>query len=125
MNTSGVSKHRVIAGGGLASSSVFEGQAVEQFYHFICCSDDPLIQLADELGLSDQLRWKQTRTLFYTDRTLKFPFADVGQVANLPYALENSVCAGYTIGVQIKGCAFGVIFTLARGQTPKTLSEHL
>jgi len=51
--------------GGLAGSFRLEGQPVERFYHFICRSDHHLIQLVGELGLNDQLRWKQTRTSFY------------------------------------------------------------
>jgi len=51
--------------GGLASSIQLEGQPVERFYHFFCRSDHDLIQLIEELGLSDRLHWKKTSTCFY------------------------------------------------------------
>ena len=51
--------------GGLAGSLSIAGQAVENFYHFICRSDDPLVPLIDELGLSARLHWRHTRTSFY------------------------------------------------------------
>jgi len=51
--------------GGLASSIRIEGQTVERFYHFICRGDHELTALVDEVGLSGQLHWRQTRTAFY------------------------------------------------------------
>ena len=51
--------------GGLARSLSIEGQSVENFYHFICRSDDHLVQLIDELGLGDRLHWRHTHTSFY------------------------------------------------------------
>jgi protoporphyrinogen oxidase len=51
--------------GGLAASHPLEGQAVEQFYHFICRSDHHLVKLLADLGLTDQLHWRHTRTAFY------------------------------------------------------------
>jgi protoporphyrinogen oxidase len=51
--------------GGLASSLQIEGQSIERFYHFICRSDNYLIELIQELGLSEQLNWQPTRTAFY------------------------------------------------------------
>jgi len=53
--------------GGLASSFTLEGHPIERFYHFICRSDHTLCSLVEELGLSDKLRWHQTRTAFYHD----------------------------------------------------------
>lgn len=51
--------------GGLASSFRLEGYPVERFYHFICRSDQHLLNLVNELGLSDKIHWRQTRTAFY------------------------------------------------------------
>ena len=51
--------------GGLASSLQLNGETVEHFYHFICRSDRYLVDLVNELGLSDQLHWRHTRTSFY------------------------------------------------------------
>lgn len=51
--------------GGLAGSLSIAGQAVENYYHFICRADHHLVQLVDELDLSAQLHWRHTRTSFY------------------------------------------------------------
>jgi len=51
--------------GGLASSIQIEGQLIERFYHFICRSDQYLIELIQELGLNEGLNWQPTRTAFY------------------------------------------------------------
>ncbi|MBP6716857.1 MAG: NAD(P)/FAD-dependent oxidoreductase [Acidobacteria bacterium] len=51
--------------GGLASSFRLEGFPVERFYHFICRSDDHLVNLVRELGLESKLHWQATRTSFY------------------------------------------------------------
>ena len=51
--------------GGLASSIQIEGQSVERFYHFICRSDQDLIQFVGELGLQNRLHWHQSNTAFF------------------------------------------------------------
>src|SRR5262249_41878770 len=51
--------------GGLASSFRLQGMPVERFYHFICRSDTHLLQFLSELGLSDKVHWRHTRTAFY------------------------------------------------------------
>lgn len=51
--------------GGLASSFRLEGFPVERFYHFICRSDDHLLNLVRELGLESRLQWRSTSTSFY------------------------------------------------------------
>ncbi len=51
--------------GGLASSFRLEGHPVERFYHFICRSDQDLLSFLDELGLRQELHWRQTRTAFF------------------------------------------------------------
>jgi protoporphyrinogen oxidase len=51
--------------GGLASTIPIEGLHIERFYHFICRADVDLMQLVDELGLSQYLHWEVSRTQFY------------------------------------------------------------
>ena len=52
--------------GGLAGPIVLEdGTAVDRFYHAILSSDRHLSELCRELGISDQLRFKETKTGFY------------------------------------------------------------
>jgi len=56
--------------GGLASSFNFGGRMVERYYHFICRNDFDLFEMIAELGLSEQLHWRQTRTAFYSNRRM-------------------------------------------------------
>jgi protoporphyrinogen oxidase len=52
--------------GGLAGSVVLEdGTAIDRFYHAIMSSDSHLIALCAELGVMDQLRFRETRMGFY------------------------------------------------------------
>lgn len=51
--------------GGLARSFNFDGLTIERYYHFICLTDYELIELGQELGIHDMLRWNKTRTSYY------------------------------------------------------------
>jgi protoporphyrinogen oxidase len=51
--------------GGMSASFDFDGLEIERYYHFICKTDYPLFDLLAELGLSDKLRWTDTRMGFY------------------------------------------------------------
>ena len=52
--------------GGLAGQIVLEdGTAVDRFYHAILSSDGSVRQLCEELGIADQLRFRETRTGFF------------------------------------------------------------
>jgi protoporphyrinogen oxidase len=52
--------------GGLAGPIILEdGTAVDRFYHAILSSDKHLGDLCKELGIDDQLRFKETKTGFY------------------------------------------------------------
>ena len=52
--------------GGLAGQIELEdGTKVDRFYHAILSSDGSVQSLCDELGIADQLRFRETRTGFY------------------------------------------------------------
>jgi len=52
--------------GGLAGPLYLEdGTAIDRFYHAILSSDSSLSQLCEELGISDQLRYQETKMGFY------------------------------------------------------------
>jgi protoporphyrinogen oxidase len=59
--------------GGLASSFKIGGAAIERFYHFICRTDAPLLDLVEELGIGASLHWRQVRTSYFHNGTL-YPF---------------------------------------------------
>lgn len=51
--------------GGMSATFDFDGLEIERYYHFICKPDQPLFDLLAELGLSDKLRWTDTKMGFY------------------------------------------------------------
>ncbi len=51
--------------GGLAGSFCFGDFWWDRFYHCILTSDTPLLQLIEDLGLSEELRWTQTKVGFF------------------------------------------------------------
>jgi protoporphyrinogen oxidase len=51
--------------GGVAGAMEFAGASVDRFYHCILNSDRELLELIDEVGLTDQLRFKETKQGFY------------------------------------------------------------
>jgi protoporphyrinogen oxidase len=51
--------------GGMAACFDFGGIRIERYYHFHCTSDSDFQRMLDELGLSDRLRWVETRMGVY------------------------------------------------------------
>ena len=56
--------------GGLAAPWQLDGYRWDRFYHVILMSDTALRDLLEELGLSDRVVWRETKTGFYTDGRL-------------------------------------------------------
>jgi protoporphyrinogen oxidase len=56
--------------GGLAAAYDFGAFHWDKFYHCILTTDKPLLQLIDDLGLSDQMRWQETKVGFFTGSSL-------------------------------------------------------
>lgn len=46
--------------GGMAAHFDLDGTSIERFYHFICKADQPTFDLLEELGIGDQLAWRET-----------------------------------------------------------------
>ncbi len=64
--------------GGMTASFEFNGIKIERYYHFICKSDQPLFELLQDLGIHEELRWKETRMgYFYQGKMQEWgnPFA--------------------------------------------------
>jgi protoporphyrinogen oxidase len=59
--------------GGLASSFDVQGVRIERYYHFVCKGDDHLVDTLAELGLSERLRWRDSRMAYFVDGRL-YPF---------------------------------------------------
>ncbi len=59
--------------GGLGTFFKYKNKWVDKFYHCIMPSDEPLLELLNEIGLKDKLYWKPTRMGFIVDRK-RYPF---------------------------------------------------
>src|SRR5216684_3015198 len=53
--------------GGLATCFDFGPFCWDKFYHCILTSDQPLLHLISDIGLSNELRWTETKVGFFTD----------------------------------------------------------
>jgi len=51
--------------GGMSAFIDFAGTRIERYYHFICKPDQATFDYLCEFGLSDRLRWTQTKMGFY------------------------------------------------------------
>ncbi|MEP6939675.1 MAG: NAD(P)/FAD-dependent oxidoreductase [Rudaea sp.] len=82
--------------GGMSAAFDFDGLAIERYYHFICKTDLPLFALLAELGLSDRLKWKDTKMgFFWNGRLYKWgtpqallAFDGLGLFEKARYALQ-------------------------------------
>jgi protoporphyrinogen oxidase len=82
--------------GGMSATFNFDGLEIERYYHFICKPDKAMFELLDELGISDTLRWTETKMGFYYDGKLYkwgTPFALLGfdrldMISKFRYALH-------------------------------------
>ena len=83
--------------GGLASPMQVGEFTWDRFYHVILLSDRNLLALLDQLGLSDELQWRQTRTGFYVDGHL-YSMSDVKEFLSFPpLTLLDRLRLGLTI----------------------------
>ena len=57
--------------GGLAAPAQIGAYTWDRFYHVVLQSDEHLRSLLEELGLTQQLQWRPTRTGFYVDGRLR------------------------------------------------------
>lgn len=60
--------------GGLLGGFKIEGINLEKAYHHIFKTDTEIIALIDELGLSDKLKWHESKTALFYDGTI-YPFS--------------------------------------------------
>jgi protoporphyrinogen oxidase len=88
--------------GGLAGTFDYGDFWWDRFYHCILTSDTPLLQLIEDLGLSEELRWQQTRVGFFalgklfsvstTGEFLRFPLLTLWDKVRLAFGILY-VCA--------------------------------
>lgn len=83
--------------GGLVTPCQLGDVSWDRFYHVIVSSDVRLLELLDQVGLSDQVEWGQTNTLFYAGRDLH-PLNNVFDYLRLPeLGLIDKIRLGFNI----------------------------
>jgi protoporphyrinogen oxidase len=69
--------------GGLAGAMDFSGHRVDRFYHVIVPSDQRMIALTEELGLSEDLSFKPVGVGFFVDGEM-YPFNGIADFLRFP-----------------------------------------
>ncbi len=83
--------------GGVAGAMDFAGAQVDRFYHCILNSDKELLELIDEVGLSDQMRFRETKMGFFHAGKL-FPMTSPVELLRFPpLRLLDRLRLAYTI----------------------------
>ena len=57
--------------GGMTASFDFSGLEIERYYHFHCISDKDFLQMLEELGLSDQMNWIESKMGYWYQNRLQ------------------------------------------------------
>jgi protoporphyrinogen oxidase len=81
--------------GGMAAHFDLAGLSIERFYHFVCKSDTSTMELMDDLGIRDQLRWRLTSMGIFTGGRLQdwgtpvalLKFSEISLISRLRYGL--------------------------------------
>lgn len=86
--------------GGMTASFDFGGLQIERYYHFHCISDSAFLQVLDELGLANRMRWVETKMGYWYQGRLQpwgnpvalLKFKGLGLVAKFRYGLHAFLC---------------------------------
>lgn len=86
--------------GGMTAAFDFSGLSIERYYHFHCISDRGFLTVLDELGLSHQMRWVETKMgYWYQDRLQPWgnpiallKFKGLSMVAKFRYGVHAFLC---------------------------------
>ncbi|WP_313954156.1 NAD(P)/FAD-dependent oxidoreductase [Accumulibacter sp.] len=82
--------------GGMTATFDFGGLEIERYYHFHCISDHAFLQILEELGIADRMRWVETRMGYWFQGRLQpwgnpmalLKFRGLGIVAKFRYGLH-------------------------------------
>ncbi len=83
--------------GGLTRADQFGGVSWDRFYHVTLLSDSHLRALLDDIGLSDRLQWRTTRTGFFTDGRLISMSSALDFLRFPPLSLLSKIRLAWTI----------------------------
>jgi len=82
--------------GGMTATFDFGGLSIERYYHFHCTSDTAFLQMLDELGLAEKMRWVETKMGYFYQGRLQpwgnpvalLRFKGLGWIAKFRYGLH-------------------------------------
>jgi len=95
--------------GGLAATYETAGDRIEQYYHHLSKSEETIVELIEELGLDEDLRWPIGKNAYYMDGVV-YPLDTIWQIAAYPHM---SLYDKFRLGMLVLG--FDV-----RGGVPST-----
>jgi protoporphyrinogen oxidase len=86
--------------GGMTAAFDFSGLMIERYYHFHCISDHAFLKVLDELGLSHQMHWVETKMGYWFKGKLQpwgnpialLRFKGLSLVAKFRYGLHAFLC---------------------------------
>ena len=86
--------------GGMTATFDFGGLDIERYYHFHCISDRAFLEILEELGLADRMRWVETNMGYWYQGHLQpwgnpsalLNFKGLSTVAKVRYGLHAFVC---------------------------------
>jgi protoporphyrinogen oxidase len=81
--------------GGMAAHFDLAGLSIERFYHFVCKTDASTMELLNDLGIRDQMRWRTTSMGIFTGGKLQdwgtpialLKFTEISLISRLRYGL--------------------------------------
>ena len=83
--------------GGLATWHDFGGFSWDKFYHVILPSDQQLIGLLKDMGMSDELQWRRTYTGFFVDEKMHSISSNVEFLKFPLLSLFSKIRLGFTM----------------------------
>jgi len=86
--------------GGMTATFDFSGLEIERYYHFHCISDHAFLQMLDELGIADKMRWTETKMGYWHQGRLQpwgnpfalLKFKGLAWAAKFRYGLHAFLC---------------------------------
>lgn len=86
--------------GGMTATFDFSGLTIERYYHFHCISDHEFLKILGELGIADQMRWRETKMGYWFLGQLQpwgnpialLKFKGLSLVAKFRYGLHAFLC---------------------------------
>ena len=90
--------------GGLAATYETSGEQIEKFYHHLSKSEETIVELAEELGLGDDIEWRIGENAYYVDGVVH-PLDTPWQILAYPHmSLYDKFRLGMlTTGIDVRG----------------------